>query len=141
MKSTIKRVTVGAAFGGALFLSAGMGIANAQPNDGQVDLALGTAGVLEDVPIGTAAQIAAGVCDGEVAQVTTVAQNVDASGTQQNVCNNNVGAVEFKQNEGAPAEGAAEQPEGAAEGSEGSGTAEETGSAPAPAEEGSGEGS
>lgn len=139
MKSTIKRVTVGAVLGGALFLSAGMGIANAQPSDGQVDLALGTAGVLEDVPIGAAAQIAAGVCDGEVAQVTTVAQNVDASGTQQNVCSNNVGAIDFRQNEGAPAEGAAEQPEGA---TEGSGAAEESEPAPTtPAEEGSGEGS
>lgn len=103
MKSTMKQMTVGAALGGALLFSAGMGIANAQPRDGQVDLALGTAGVLEDVPIGAAAQVAAGVCDTDLGQITTLAETVDANGAQTNVCNNTVGAVEFRQNEGAPA--------------------------------------
>ncbi|AKS35625.1 hypothetical protein [Mycolicibacterium goodii] len=139
MKSTVKRVTVGAALGGALFLSAGMGIANAQPRDGQVDLALGTAGVLEDVPIGAAAQVAAGVCDSDIGQITTLAETVDANGAQTNVCNNTVGAVEFRQNEGAPA--TAEEPQGTEQGAEestdgasaeGTGPAEETDTSTAP---------
>ncbi|MGV0741307.1 hypothetical protein [Mycolicibacterium sp. XJ870] len=142
MKSTLKRVTVGTALGGALFLSAGMGVANAQPRDGQVDVVIGTVGVLEDVPIGAATQIAGGVCDREVGQVTPIAETVDANGAQTNVCNNNLGAVDFRQNEGAPAAGTAEQPEGTSEGAEGSGAAEETPAAPTtPAEEGSGAGS
>lgn len=116
MKSTMKRMTVGAALGGALFLSAGMGIANAQPRDGQVDLALGTAGVLEDVPIGAAAQVAAGVCDSDIGQITTLAETVDANGAQTNVCNNTIGAVEFRQNEGAPV--SAEEPQGTSESTE-----------------------
>lgn len=44
--STFKRVTVGTALGGALLLSAGMGLANAEARDGQVDVVVGTAGVL-----------------------------------------------------------------------------------------------
>ncbi|MBU8821813.1 hypothetical protein [Mycolicibacterium goodii] len=129
MKSTMKRMTVGAALGGALFLSAGMGIANAQPRDGQVDLALGTAGVLEDVPIGAAAQVAAGVCDSDIGQITTLAETVDANGAQTNVCNNTVGAVEFRQNEGAPA--SAEEPQAAEESTDGA-SAEGTDSSTAP---------
>lgn len=147
MKSTVKRMTVGAALGGALFLSAGMGIANAQPRDGQVDLALGTAGVLEDVPIGAASQVAAGVCDGDIGQITTLAETVDANGAQTNVCNNTIGAVEFRQNDGAPAsaeepqsnqQGTQESTEGSAEEStdgasaEGTGPSEDTDSSTAP---------
>ena len=126
MKSTVKRMTVGAALGGALFLSAGMGIANAQPRDGQVDLALGTAGVLEDVPIGAASQVAAGVCDSDIGQITTLAETVDANGAPTNVCNNTIGAVEFRQNDGAPA--SAEEPQGTEQGAQDSteGSSEES---------------
>lgn len=106
MESTVKRMTVGAALGGALLISAGMGVANAEARDGQVDVALGTAGVLDDVPIGAAAQIAASVCDRESGQVTPVAENVDVTGALQNVCNNNLGAIELRQND---ADGVAEQ--------------------------------
>jgi hypothetical protein len=111
MTSTVKRVTVGAALGAALFMSAGVGIANAQPSDGQVDLVLGTAGVLEDVTLGAAAQIAAGVCDREIAQVTPVVENVDVTGAQQNVCSNTLGAVDFRQNEAEDVGAAEQQPE------------------------------
>jgi hypothetical protein len=50
------------------------------------------------VPIETASQIAAGLCDSDAATITTAAENVDASGSQQSVCNNAVGAVDFRQN-------------------------------------------
>ena len=110
--STFKRVTVGTALGGALLLSAGMGVANAEARDGQVDVVVGTAGVLEDVPIGAAAQVAANLCDRPDAQVTPTAQEVDVNGTQQNVCSATIGAVELRQNDAGTAEGAAEEQEG-----------------------------
>ncbi|BDY30056.1 hypothetical protein [Mycolicibacterium mageritense] len=116
--STFKRVTVGTALGGALLLSAGMGLANAEARDGQVDVVVGTAGVLEDVPIGAAAQVAANLCDRPDAQVTPVAQDVDVNGTQQNVCSGTVGAIDLRQNDASSAEGAAEEQEGTAQGTE-----------------------
>lgn len=104
-KNTLKRVTVGAAMGGALFFSAGVGLANADAQDGKVDVAVGSAGVLEDVSVASAAQLASKVCDGDVNQVTSSAQTVDANSTEQNVCSNNIGAVSFRQNDGVATEG------------------------------------
>ena len=106
-KTTVTRVTAGAALGSALFLFGGAAAANAEPADGRVDLAIGTAGVLTSVPIETATQIAAGVCDSDAASITTAAESVDASGTQQSVCNNALGAVDFRQNSAGVEEGAA----------------------------------
>ncbi len=97
-KMTVTRVTAGAALGSALLLFGGAAAANAEPGDGRVDLAIGTAGVLTGVPIETATQIAAGVCDSDATTISTVAESVDASGTQQSVCNNDIGAVDFRQN-------------------------------------------
>jgi hypothetical protein len=97
-KMTMTRVTAGAALGGALLLFGGAAAANAEPGDGRVDLAIGTAGVLTGVPIETATQIAAGVCDTDAMTISSVAESVDASGSQQSVCNNDIGAVDFRQN-------------------------------------------
>lgn len=105
-KTTVTRVTAGAALGSALFLFGGAAAANAEPADGRVDLAIGTAGVLTSVPIETATQIAAGVCDSDAASITTAAESVDASGSQQSVCNNELGAVDFRQNGTTVEEGA-----------------------------------
>lgn len=97
-KMTMTRVTAGAALGSALLLFGGAAAANAEPGDGRVDLAIGTAGVLTGVPIETATQIAAGVCDTDAMTISSVAESVDASGSQQSVCNNDIGAVDFRQN-------------------------------------------
>lgn len=97
-KMTFTRVTAGAALGSALLLFGGAAAANAEPGDGRVDLAIGTAGVLTGVPLETATQIAAGVCDSDATTISTVAESVDASGAQQSVCNNDIGAVDFRQN-------------------------------------------
>ncbi len=99
-KSTLTRITAGAAMGGAFLLFGGAAAANAQPGDGRVDLAIGTAGVLTSVPIETASQIAAGVCDdADLATITSTAQSVDADGTQQSVCTSTeIGAIDFRQN-------------------------------------------
>lgn len=134
--SMFKRVTIGTALGGALLLSAGMGVANAEARDGQVDVLVGTAGVLNNVPIGAASQVAASLCDRERPQVTPVAEQVDVDGAQQNICSNILGAIDLRQNDGSTAQVAAEAPEGteaaetpaaaldAAEAPEGTGAAE-----------------
>ncbi|MDV3127442.1 hypothetical protein M1247_21130 [Mycobacterium sp. 21AC1] len=131
---TFKRVTVGAALGGALFFSAGVGLAGAEAQDGQVDVAVGSAGVLEDVSVASAAQLASKVCDGDVNQVTSAAQTVDANGTEQNVCSNNIGAVSFRQNDGTAAEGDENVPQGFAEGTGPGETATTTTTTPSPTE-------
>jgi hypothetical protein len=103
MRNIAKRATAGAALGGSLFFTIGLGIASSQPdtaNDGLVNLSLGTAGVLEDVSVAAAVQIATAVCGGGVAvpQVTTSAQSVDTTGTEAVVCSNNLGAIAIQQN-------------------------------------------
>lgn len=107
MTNVMKNVAAGTVIGGSLLFTAGMGIATAQPDtapapDGLVNVTLGSAGVLEDVKTVDAAQIAAGVCNVEVDQVTTLAETTEADGTEQMVCTNNLGSVLIQQN-GAPA--------------------------------------
>jgi hypothetical protein len=98
-KSTLTRITAGAAMGGAFLLFGGAAAANAEPADGRVDLAIGTAGVLTSVPIETASQIAAGVCDTDLPTIASTAEGVDSSGTQASVCTSaEIGAVDFRQN-------------------------------------------
>jgi hypothetical protein len=111
MRNVMKNVAAGTAIGGSLLFTAGLGIAAAQPDiapapDGLVNVSLGNAGVLEDVKAADAAQIAAGVCDIEVNQVTTMAETTEADGTEQTVCTNSLGSVLIQQNvaaEGLPA--------------------------------------
>jgi hypothetical protein len=103
MGNIVKRATAGAALGGSLFFTAGLGVAHAQPetaDDGLVKLSLGSAGVLEDVNVASAVQIAAAVCGGVTVpqQVTTSADGVDATGTEAVVCTNNLGTVTISQN-------------------------------------------
>jgi hypothetical protein len=106
MGNIVKRATAGAALGGSLLFAAGLGIAYAQPDtapntadDDLVNLSLGDAGVLEDVNVTSAVQIASAVCSGiAVPQVTTSADGVDATGTEAAVCTNNLGAITISQN-------------------------------------------
>ncbi|WP_029368471.1 hypothetical protein [Mycobacterium sp. UM_WWY] len=111
MKSTMKRVTVGTALGGALLASVGLGLANAEPRgDGQVDVVVGTSGTLHNVPVATAAQIVGSVCNRDVGQVTPAVEAVDANGGDQNVCNSSLGAVDLRQNDSSNAEGTQSAP-------------------------------
>ncbi|MGU3502955.1 hypothetical protein [Mycobacterium sp. C31M] len=112
--NTVMRMTAGAAMSGALLLFGGAAVASAQPGDGRVDLAIGTAGVLTDVPIDAASQIASDVCKSELAEITVTAESVDTAGAQQSVCTNALGAVDFRQN-GVDQQGVIEEP-GTAEG-------------------------
>jgi hypothetical protein len=112
MRNVAKAVSTtaaGAVLGGSLALTAGLGIAGAQTEpvttqDGLVNVAIGDIGVLEDVNMAAAAQIAAGVCDVEVGPVNALAQAADVEGAEQAVCTNNLGAVRILQN--VPAESA-----------------------------------
>ncbi|MGW0161558.1 hypothetical protein ACWDUN_19835 [Mycobacterium sp. NPDC003323] len=112
--NTVMRMTAGAAMSGALLLFGGAAVASAQPGDGRVDLAIGTAGVLTDVPIDAASQIAADVCKGDLGELTVTAESVDTAGAQQSACTNALGAVDFRQN-GMEQQGMTEEP-GTAEG-------------------------
>ncbi|WP_240630654.1 hypothetical protein [Mycolicibacterium sp. GF69] len=113
---TARTLTAGAVLGGSLLFTAGLGMAMAQPDtaqDSRVNVSIGNAGVLEDVDVTAAAQIAAGVCDTDVASVNALAQAADTEGTDQTVCTNNLGTVTIQQNgpghsENAP--GHAQQP-------------------------------
>ena len=101
MKNIVKTTAVGAAIGGSLLFTAGLGIASAQPQtapDGLVNVSIGEAGVLEDVKATDAAQIAAGVCDIEVGPVNALAESADAKGAEQSVCTNSLGSVLIQQN-------------------------------------------
>jgi hypothetical protein len=98
MRNVMKNAAAGTVIGGSLLFTVGMGIAAAQPDtapapEGMVNVTLGSAGVLEDVKTVDAVQIAAGVCDVDVAKVTTLAETTVADGTEQMVCANNLGSI------------------------------------------------
>ncbi len=96
-----KKLTAGAVLGGSLLFTAGVGIAMAQPNtatDSRVNISFGNAGVLEDVDVTAAAQIAADVCHTDVNSVKALAQAADTEGTDQTVCTNTLGTVAIQQN-------------------------------------------
>ena len=115
MRNVMKNVAAGTVIGGSLLFTAGLGIATAQPEtapDGLVNVSLGNAGVLEDVKAADAAQIAAGVCDLEVDQVTTLAETTEADGTEQSVCTNSLGSVLIQQNGAGQSESAPGHAEG-----------------------------
>ncbi|MEH3132242.1 MAG: hypothetical protein PGN27_20010 [Mycolicibacterium neoaurum] len=108
MKNTMMtRMTAGAAMSGALLLFGGAAVAAAQPEDGKIDVSIGTAGVLTNVPVTTAAQIAADLCKTDLGDVTVTAESVDTAGAQQSACTTaTVGQVDFRQNGQQPDEAA-----------------------------------
>jgi hypothetical protein len=116
MRNVAKTIAAGAVLGGSLAFTAGLGFAGAQPataDDDLVNLSLGSAGVLEDVNVTSAVQIAAAVCGGvAVPEVTTSADGVDATGTEAVVCTNTLGAITISQNGPGQSENApGQQPE------------------------------
>jgi hypothetical protein len=112
MKEIAKRVTAGAAMGGALLFTAGMGVASAQPpvvvQDGLVNLALGDITILEDVDVAVVANVLANVCPNvAVDDINVLAESVDLnSGTQQVAeCTAFTLPVNIEQNDPGPAQG------------------------------------
>src|ERR1700758_5575018 len=94
MRNVVKRIAAGAVLGGSLLVSGGLGIANAVPptnaNDQQVDLAIGNSGVLHDLNVNVAAQIANLLCGtgqnvtGPSATGATAATAANANGMPAN---------------------------------------------------------
>ncbi|MGB3353882.1 MAG: hypothetical protein WBB00_14045 [Mycobacterium sp.] len=85
----IKSIAAGAAFGGALFFTAG--VANAQPMetadpDGLVGITVSDVTILEAVPVDAAATIAGTLCASAPEDVNALALQVDNEGVNQTVC-------------------------------------------------------
>ena len=101
----MKKTAAGAVMGGALLFTGGMGLASAQPlnlQDGLADLAIGDVTVLENVNAAVAANVAAAVCGINVSDVNVLAEQVDADGGQQTVCDVTARPVDIVQNAGTP---------------------------------------
>jgi hypothetical protein len=71
-------------------LSAPMAVApsaaQAQVQDGLVNVVIGDVTILEDVNVAVAANVVAQICGLQVQQVQVLATSVDATGTQRTVC-------------------------------------------------------
>jgi hypothetical protein len=105
MQNIIKKTAAGAVMGGALLFTGGMGLASAQPlnlQDGLVNLAIGDVTVLENVNAAVAANVAAAICGINVSDVNVLAEQVDADGGQQTVCENTNRPIDIVQNAGTP---------------------------------------
>ena len=123
---------IGTVFGGSLLLTAGMGIAGAEPlpvpaPDGLVSVTVGGTTILDSVSVDEASNASAAICGTTAPDVTTLGQHVDTQGVNQTVCAGlpggdlvlaqNVSAetptspvVPGTDAEGAATEGAAEEP-------------------------------
>ncbi len=125
----IKSIAAGAAFGGALFFTAG--VANAQPMetadpDGLVGITVSDVTILEAVPVDAAATIAGTLCASAPEDVNALALQVDTEGVNQTVCEGLPGGdLLLTQNVSSPES----QPE-AAEGTDDGATASEGAGAP-----------
>lgn len=89
MNKTLKNTAAGTILGGGLLMTAGLGLANAQPAetpDGLVNVAVGDTAILESVDAETAATAAGAICGTSAADVATLATQVDSEGTEQTVC-------------------------------------------------------
>lgn len=72
--------------------------AEAQDQDGLVNVVVGDITILEDVNIGVAAQVAANICGVNVGPVAVLGRAVDRSGDSETVCETDQGDVMIEQN-------------------------------------------
>ncbi|MBI3214002.1 MAG: hypothetical protein HYZ38_09295 [Mycobacterium sp.] len=89
VKTATKTAIAGTFLGGSLLFTAGLGLANAAPvqtPDGLVNVNVGTTTVLKGVSADEAAKASAAICGSDSANVSTLAEQVDAQGAQQIVC-------------------------------------------------------
>jgi hypothetical protein len=84
-------------FGGLLAFGA-PGAAEAQEQDGLVNVMIGDITILEDVRIGVAALVVAQICDVNVGPVVILGRAVDRSGDSETVCTIEAGDVVITQN-------------------------------------------
>ncbi|BCI51922.1 hypothetical protein NIIDNTM18_12000 [Mycolicibacterium litorale] len=89
MNTIMKNAAAGTILGGGLLLTAGLGLAHAQPADtpdGLVTVAVGNTAILEAVDAETAATAAGAICGTATSDVAALAEQVDTEGTDQTVC-------------------------------------------------------
>lgn len=83
----------------ALAFTATLGApAQAQDQDGLVNVVVGDVTILEDVNIGVAAQVAANICGVKVGPVAVLGRAVDRSGQTRTVCTTDQGPITLRQN-------------------------------------------
>ena len=75
-----------------------MPAANAQQQDGLVNVNVGDITIRDAVDIGVAAQVAAQICGLKVGPVAVLATQTDRSGEMRTVCETDQGDVTFTQN-------------------------------------------
>ena len=104
MRNTLKKAAAGTIMGGALLVTAGAGMATAEPlnlQDGLVNVAVGDVAILNDVNVGVAAQVVATICN--IPVTAAVLGEVDQSGTAFTPeCTTPGGDVTVTQNAGTP---------------------------------------
>jgi len=83
---------------GAVMVFGGVDAAEAQEQDGLVNVMIGDVTILEDVNIGIAAQVAANICGVRVGPVAVLGRAVDRSGDSETVCEIEQGDVTITQN-------------------------------------------
>jgi hypothetical protein len=105
------RTAVGSAVGGSLVVTAGLGLAHAEPPpppppgpDGLVNVVVGGTVLLDSVPVAEATQSVAGSCALPDPAVSAMVAQVDATGVSQTACTSTEGDVVLVQN-GLPAVG------------------------------------
>jgi hypothetical protein len=81
-----------------LLLGGAMPAANAQQQDGLVNVNVGDVTIRDAVDIGVAAQVAAEICGLKVGPVAVLARQTDRSGEMRTVCETDQGDVTFTQN-------------------------------------------
>jgi hypothetical protein len=94
----IRRAVTATVFSSVLFVGALASPAEAQVQDGLINVAIGDVTILEDVNVGVAAQVAANVCGVKVGPVAVLGQAVDRSGATETVCTTDQGPVTLRQN-------------------------------------------
>ena len=84
--------------GGAMLLGAAAPTANAQTQDGLVNVMVGDITIRDAVDVNVAAQVAATICGVDVGPVAVLANNVDEEGVNQTICQTDQGDVTITQN-------------------------------------------
>ena len=90
MNRNFRTAALGAVFGASLAVTAGLGIAQAEPApagpDGLIDVVVHGATYLDSVPDAQAAQALTGMCALSTSAATALVDRVDAAGGSQTAC-------------------------------------------------------
>ncbi|MCV7150414.1 hypothetical protein [Mycolicibacterium pyrenivorans] len=134
----LKNAAAGAVLGGSLLFTAGLTMANAQPeeppapeSDGLVTVLVGGSTTQDSVPVEEAAAAAAGACGSDPAAAVGLAQLADVEGAAQTVCPDVLIVQNTTEPVQAPADGAVESEAPAVPGGEEAAPEEEGSQAPA----------